>query len=185
MQKTRKVMWGCKDSVTKRERPTITDDACTVYRRPRRLMFYGSISYPLSSEALKFDLPAFSAYDTKREGIHKFYGSYTTYRGPCQPTFCWSIPHQTPIPPQIQTVFLVPSLICCDQTQQHNTQRNMHIIQVHQRKMLSSYSQVIYMLRKHMHVLQHKTTSPCSFSCSLFFCSMNSATYQTQGKSKT
>jgi len=163
----------------------MTDDACTVCRRPRRLMFYGSISYPLSSETLKFDLPASSASDPKREGIHKFYGSYTTYRGPCQPTFCWSIPHQTPIPPQIQTVFLVPSLICCDQTQQHNTRRNMHIIQVHQRKMLSSYSQVIYMLRKHMHVLQHKTTSPCSFSCSLFFCSMNSATYQTQGKSKT
>ncbi len=51
--------------------------------------------------------------------------------------------------------------------------------------MLSSYSQVIYILRKHKHVLQHKTTSPCSFSCSLFFCSMNPATYQTQRKSKT
>jgi hypothetical protein len=97
-------------------------------------MFYGSISYPLSSKALKFDLPAFSASDTKREGIHKFYGSYTTYREPCQPTFCWSIPHQTPIPPQTQTVFLVPSLTCCDQTQQHNSRRNMHLTQVHQGK---------------------------------------------------
>jgi hypothetical protein len=72
--------------VTKREGPTITDDAYTVCRRPRRLVFY------------------------------------------------WSIPHQTPITPQTQTVFSVPSLICCDQTQQHNTRHNMHLTQMHQRK---------------------------------------------------
>jgi hypothetical protein len=147
-------------------------------------MFYGSISYPLNSEALKFNLLAFSAYDTKREGIHKFYGSYTTYHGPCQPTFCWSIPHQTHIPLQTQTVFLVPSLICCDQTRQHNTRRNMHLTQVHQGKMLSSYSQVIYMLRKHRHVLQHKITSPCSFSCLYFSAAWTWLPIRRSGRSK-
>ncbi len=74
-------------------------------------------------------------------------------------------------------------LLWSDPTAQHSTQYASHTGA--SKKMLSSYSQVIYMLRKHRHVLQHKTTSPCSFSCSLFFCSMNPATYQTQRKSKT
>jgi len=180
----------------KREGPTITDDACTVCRRPRRLMFYGSISYPLSSEALKFDLLAFSASDTKREGIHKFYGSYTTYYGPCQPTFCWSILRQTPIPPQTQTVFLVPSLICLyfedRQTYQHITGHSTaHNVFSHICIKALCISFTRYIHTPTAQACPLKTTNlivPGVFVPLLHplsSCSLNLATYQTQRKSKT
>jgi hypothetical protein len=122
---------------------------------------------------------------TKREGPTITDDTYTVCRRPRRLVFYWSIPHRTPITPQTQTVFSLPLLICCDQTQQYNTWHNMHLTQTHQRKCFHLIHKLCtYFESTGMSFNTKQQVLPPSLVL-WSFAALNPAIYQTQRKSKT